>query len=92
MHVCGKEESEQIKIIPAKISVIKHKQLKYAYRECEHTEIQNKIITASKPKQPIPHSIDSSESLAAVVIAKYCDALPLYCQVEKFKRGGLNLL
>jgi len=91
MHVCGSEESEQIKIIPAKISVIKHKQLKYACRECQHTQITNKIITASKPKQPIPRSVASPESLAAVVTAKYCDALPLYRQVEIFKRGGLEL-
>ena len=91
MHVCGTEESEQVKIVPAKISVIKHKQLKYACRHCEHTQIKNKIITASKPKQPIPGSIASPETLAAVVTAKYCDALPLYRQVEIFKRGGLTL-
>lgn len=91
MHICGSEDSEQIKIIPEKISVIKHKQFKYACRQCEHTEIKNKIITASKPKQPIPGSIASSEALAAVVTAKYCDALPLYRQVEIFKRGGLTL-
>jgi transposase/outer membrane murein-binding lipoprotein Lpp len=91
MHVCGTEESEQVKIIPAKISVIKHKQFKYACRHCENTEIKNKIITASKPKQPIPGSIASAETLAAVVTAKYCDALPLYRQVEIFKRGGLSL-
>ena len=91
MHVCGSEESEQIKIIPAKISGIKHKQLKYACRECEHTQIKNKIVTASKPNQPIPRSIASPEALAAVVTAKYCDALPLYRQVEIFKRGGLDI-
>ncbi|NRA61160.1 MAG: IS66 family transposase zinc-finger binding domain-containing protein [Psychrobium sp.] len=77
MHVCGNEESEQIKIIPAKISVIKHKQLKYACRECEHTQIKNKVVTASKPMQPIPRSIASPEALAAVVTAKYCDAATL---------------
>jgi len=91
MHVCGSEESEQIKIIPAKISVIKHKQLKYACRECEHTQIKNKVVTASKPMQPIPRSIASPETLAAVATAKYCDALPLYRQVEIFKRGGLDI-
>lgn len=91
MHLCGHEESGQVKIIPVKISVIKDKQYKYACRHCEHSEIKNKIITASKPKQPIPGSIASSETLAAVVTAKYCDALPLCRQVEIFKRGGLTL-
>ena len=91
MHICGSETSEQIKIIPAKISVIKHQQLKYVCRECEHTQVTNKVVTASKPKQPIPRSIASAETLAAVVTAKYCDALPLYRQVEIFKRGGLDI-
>jgi transposase len=41
--------------------------------------------------QPIPRSIASPESLAAVVAWKYCDALPLYRQVDIFERDGLNL-
>ncbi|MDP2562986.1 IS66 family transposase zinc-finger binding domain-containing protein, partial [Psychrobium sp. 1_MG-2023] len=69
MHVCGSEDSEQIKIIPEKISVIRHKQLKYACRECEHTQIKNKVVTASKSKQPIPRSMASPHTLAAVVTA-----------------------
>lgn len=91
MHHSGSEDSEQIKIIPAKISVIKHKQFKYACRLCEHNELSSKIITAPKPIQPIPGSIASPEALAAVVTAKYCDALPLYRQVGIFERGGLTL-
>ncbi|WP_083494331.1 IS66 family transposase zinc-finger binding domain-containing protein [Colwellia sp. MT41] len=50
MHHCGSEDSKQIKISPAKISVIKHKQFKYACRSCEHEQLTNKIITAPKPK------------------------------------------
>jgi transposase len=91
MHHCGSEDSEQVKIIPAKISVIKHKQFKYACRHCEHEALTNKIITAPKPAQPIPSSIASPEALAAVVTAKYCDALPLYRLVDIFERGGLRI-
>ncbi|MDP7592441.1 MAG: IS66 family transposase [Litorilituus sp.] len=91
MHHCGSEDSEQVKIIPAKISVIKHKQFKYACRHCEHEELSSKIITAPKPAQPIPGSMASPEALSAVVTAKYCDALPLYRLVDIFERGGLSL-
>ena len=91
MHQCGSEDSEQLKIIPAKISVIKHKQFKYACRHCEHNELSSKVITAPKPIQPIPGSVASPEALAAVVTAKYCDALPLYRQVDIFERGGLAI-
>ncbi|WP_350552657.1 IS66 family transposase zinc-finger binding domain-containing protein, partial [Pseudoalteromonas sp. 120-MNA-CIBAN-0494] len=38
LHQCGSEDSEQVKIIPAKVSVIKHKQFKYACRHCEHEQ------------------------------------------------------
>ena len=91
LHHCGSEDSEQVKIIPAKVSVIKHKQFKYACRHCEHEQLTSKIITAPKPAQPIPGSIASPEALAAVVTGKYCDALPLYRFVEILGRGGLEL-
>ena len=91
LHHCGSEDSEQVKIIPAKISVIKHKQFKYACRGCEHKQLTSKIITAPKPAQPIPSSIASPEALAAVVTGKYCDALPLYRFVEILGRGGLDI-
>ncbi len=91
LHVCGIEESEQLKIIPAKISVIRHRQTKYACRHCEQTAERCQVITAPKPAQPIPQSIASPEALAAVVTAKYCDALPLYRQVDILARGGLNI-
>jgi transposase len=85
MHNGGSEDSEQVKIIPAKISVIKHKQFKYACKHCKHEELSCKIITEPKPAQPIPGSIASPEALAAVVTAKYCDAVPLYRLVDIFE-------
>ncbi|WP_235282042.1 IS66 family transposase [Thalassotalea sp. ND16A] len=91
MHQCGSIDSEQLKIIPAKISVIKHKQFKYACRNCEHTGTSSKIITVPKPKQPIPGSMASPEALAAVVTSKYCDALPLYRQAQIYARGELDI-
>ena len=91
MHECGVQESEQIKIIPEKISVIKHRQSKYACRQCETTATSSTILTAPKPAQPIPQSIASPEALAAVVTAKYCDALPLYRLTDIFERAGLTI-
>ncbi len=91
LHVCGVEESEQLKIIPAKISVIKHRQTKYACRQCEQTAERCQVVTAPKPAQPFPQSLASPEALAAVVTAKYCDALPLYRQADILARGGLDI-
>jgi transposase len=91
LHACGFEDSVQVKIVPAHISVIKHRCTKYACRHCEKTAISSKIIRASKPNQPIPGSIASPEALAAVVTAKYCDALPLNRQVDILKRVGFDI-
>lgn len=91
LHACGFEDSEQVKIVPAHISVIKHRCTKYACRHCENTMTGSKIISATKPNQPIPGSIASPEALAAVVTSKYCDALPLNRQTDILKRVGLEI-
>jgi len=82
----GHESSEQLKIIPAKIEVIKHVHLKYACLECGDT-----VKQAKHPKQPIPKSIASPGLLAHVLISKYEDHLPLYRQERAFKRIGVDI-
>jgi len=91
MHECGSETSEELKIIPQKVSVIRHQRTKYACRICEKTALQSQIITAPKPASMIPRSIASPETLAAVATAKYVDALPLYRQVDILKRADIDI-
>lgn len=82
----GAETHEQLDIIPAKIQVLNHIRLKYACPCCEKY-----LVTASKPAQPIEKSIASPGLLAFIAIQKYVDALPLYRQIEGFKRIGIEL-
>ncbi|WP_315708219.1 IS66 family transposase [Brenneria uluponensis] len=91
LHPCGVETSEQLKIIPQHVSVIRHERTKYACRHCESTEMRSKIVTAPKPPSMIPKSIGCPETFAAVVTAKYVDALPLYRQEEILKRSDIEL-
>ena len=91
LHECGVETSEELKIIPQKVSVIRHERTKYACRQCEKTQTQSKIITAPKPASMIPKSLGSADAFAAVVTAKYVDALPLYRQVDILNRSGIAL-
>ncbi len=91
LHECGTEVSEELKIRPQKVSVVRHERTKYACRQCEKTQTSSKIITAPKPANMIPQSIGSPEAFAAVVTAKYVDALPLYRQVEILKRSDITL-
>ena len=79
----GEDTTEQLDIIPAKVRVLRHIQVKYACPKCDgHT------VTAEKPKSPIPGSQVSPGLLAHVAVSKYLDHWPLYRQGEVFERMG----
>lgn len=86
LRAIGEESHEQLDIVPAQIKVLKHIRKKYACPCCEQY-----LVTADKPRQPIEKSIASPGLLAYIATGKYCDALPLYRQVEIFKRLGIEL-
>ncbi len=86
LHEIGRDVSEQLDVIPAKIQVIRHVRLKYGCRCCEQT-----IKTAPLPPQPIPKSQASPGLLAYIAVSKFLDALPLYRQVEIWQRLGVKL-
>ncbi|MBD1226485.1 IS66 family transposase [Xenorhabdus griffiniae] len=91
LHACGVETSETLKIIPQKVSVIRHERTKYTCRQCEKTETQSKIITAPPPPSLLPRTIASPDTQAAIVTAKYVDALPLYRQADILARSGIEI-
>lgn len=82
----GEETHEQLDIVPAKITCLRHVRLKYACPCCEQH-----VVIAQKPKQPIEKSIASPGLLAHVAVSKYADALSLYRQSAMFKRIGVEL-
>ena len=86
LKLIGEECNEQLKFIPASIKVIKHKRLKYACTRCN-----KHIITANKPKDPIPKSIASPELLSYISVSKYTDGLPLYRLSQMFKRLNIKI-
>ena len=82
----GNETSEQLDYIPAQMSVLQHVRRKYICPCCN-----NYMVTANKPAQPIEKSIASPGLLAQIATHKYCDALPLYRQVQMFRRFNVEL-
>jgi transposase len=82
----GSETHVQLDIIPAKVQALNHIRYKYACPCCEKY-----LVTAAKPAQPIEKSIASPGLLAYITTQKYVDALPLYRQVEIFKRIGVEM-
>lgn len=82
----GEEVSEQLKYIPAKLSVIQHVRPKYACKPC-----QENIKIAPMPQLLLPKSIASVELVAHTIITKYCDHVPLYRQEAIWERMEINM-
>lgn len=82
----GEESSEQLKYIPAKISVIQHVRPKYACKPC-----QENVKIASMPALLLPKSIATPELVAHIIISKYCDHIPLYRQEAIWQRMEVDM-
>lgn len=82
----GEEISEQLKYIPAQISVIQHIRPKYACKPC-----QENVKIAPMPALLLPKSIATPELVAHIIISKYCDHLPLYRQEAIWERMEIDM-
>jgi transposase len=77
---------EELDIIPAKVRVLEYLQEKAVFVENEKRTMKS----AALPKRPIPKSIASVGLLAYVIVAKYCDGLPLH-RLEKILPGKQSI-
>lgn len=82
----GEEVTEQLKYIPAQLSVVSHVRLKYACKPC-----QANVKIALMPILLLPKSIATPELVTQTIIAKYCDHLPLYRQEKIWNRLDIEL-
>ena len=82
----GEEISEQLKYIPAKISVIQHVRPKYVCKPC-----QENVKIAAMPALLLPKSIATPELVTHIIISKYCDHLPLYRQEAMWQRMEIDM-
>ena len=82
----GEAICEQLKYIPAQISVIQHVRPKYACKPC-----QDNVKIAPMPALLLPKSIATPELVAHVIISKYCDHLPLYRQQGIWERMEIDM-
>jgi transposase len=80
--VIGYEESEQLDVEPAKYFVLVTKREKRACKQCEELG----VVAAPLPQRIIDKSLVSDQVILDTIVAKYCDALPLYRQSVMLKR------
>ncbi len=82
----GEDVSEQIEYIPENFKVIRHVRPKFACANCDH------VVTAPAPSRAIECGLAGPAMLAHVLVAKYCDHLPLYRQSDIYARQGVELV
>lgn len=75
---------EELDIIPAKVRVLEYMQEKAVFAQ----DSKQTIIAAAQPVHPLGKSIASVGLLAYIIVAKYCDALPLYRLEKILQRYG----
>ena len=82
----GEEVSEKLKIIPAKISVVRTIRKKYACQQCSDC-----IKTPPPPPSLLPKSIATPSLLAFIITSKYVDGVPLHRMEAVLKRHNIEL-
>lgn len=83
----GEEITETLAYRPAQLVVIRRVRPKYVDPRNE----QRGVIIAALPTRAIEKGMAEPSLLAHVVIEKYVDHLPLYRQIQRFKREGITL-
>jgi transposase len=81
----GEEITEELEYEPGKLFVNRYVRPKYIQANNQD------IIIAPMVDRPLPKAIAGPGLLAQIIIDKYVDHLPLYRQMERFKREGINI-
>lgn len=81
----GEDVTEVLDYVPGSFRVTRHVRPKLSCCACES------IAQAPAPDLPIRRGLAGAGLLAHVLVAKYCDHLPLYRQAEIYARDGIDL-
>jgi transposase len=85
LRTVSESVTEVLAYIPARFEVIRHVRPACSCAKCET------MVQAPMPELPIPRGMVDASFLAHIAVAKFCDHLPLYRQVEIYARSGLDL-
>ena len=85
LKTLGEDVAEVLEYVPASFRLIRHVRPKLACAACD------RIVQAAAPNRPIARGLAGPGLLAHVLVAKYCDHLPLYRQSGIYAREGVEL-
>jgi transposase len=77
--------TEVLAYVPARFEVVRHIRPSCSCRKCET------MAQAAMPELPIPRGMVDASFLAHIVVAKFCDHIPLYRQAEIDARSGVDV-
>ena len=81
----GEDVSEMLEYVPGQLRVIRHVRPKLSCGRC------SKVVQSPAPSRPIAKGLAGPGLLAHVLVAKYCDHLPLNRQSQIYAREGVEL-
>jgi len=81
----GETVTEVLDYVPASFRVVRHVQPRYLCLNCDA------VVTAEMPSLPIERGKPGPGLVAHVLVAKFCDHLPLYRQSEIYAREGVEI-
>jgi transposase len=90
MKCIGREVTDQLELVPAKLYIKRFIRPKYIAVIDENQE-EHKGVIAELPVFPIEKGIAGPGLLAQIMVDKFVDHLPVYRQIERFKREQIQL-
>lgn len=87
----GEEVSEKLDYVPAQLRVLQTVRPKYACKPCDAAGHGAQIALAELPASPIEKGLAAPGLLAAVIVGKYSDHLPLNRLERIFARHDIDL-
>jgi len=88
MTCIGKEITEELDYLPARFIIRRYIRYKYASKVPEG---KSPVAIAALPSRLIDKSIVGTGLLACILTDKYVDHLPLYRQLQRFKRENIPI-
>ena len=89
MREFGSETRDEIKIVPAKVIHVQHRQKAYKCGNCAETSEKTPIVKAAMPEPVIKGSAASASAVAFIMTQKYLMHLPFYRLEQDFLRQGV---
>ncbi|WP_394760148.1 IS66 family transposase [Flavobacterium sp.] len=89
LKIIGQEITDELEYSPAKLYINRYTRNKYITPEDEQG--RQKVKIASLDFRPIPKCIAGPNLLAQIVVDKFVDHLPLYRQIQRFSREGVDI-